>query len=256
MIIMAPHPGETRGTRRTVAQTMYSAIQRSDELREKWDVTKQEWSRGEWVAGPAGGRPAENKEAVALTVYQASPWRDKLVIRKTGGAYFYGVPGDADRGRYAMYMHTALSRIQYADQVNDVLDRMAMEGLFTREERDLVYEELDTLFNNPQIGSWFAPGWEVRHDVPVLLPGTAVERRVDRLLLRDRRAIIIDFKTDNPGKTDTRPIVEYIDTLHKMNFTEVEGYLVYLKTGEVVGVSATRSRVVKKKDDSQLTLEM
>jgi len=44
--------------------------------------------------------------------------------------------------------------------------------------------------------------------------------------------------------------------LHKMNYTEVEGYLVYLKTGEVVGVSAARSRVVKKKDDNQLALEI
>ncbi len=256
MIIMAPHPTESRGAKRTVAQTMYSAIQRSDELRAKWDVTKQEWSRGEWIAGPAAARSTENKEAVGLTVYPVSPWRDKLVIRKSGGAYFNTEAAEADSGRYAMYIHTALSRIRYTDEVNDVLDRMVMEGLITREEREMVQEELGTLFSNPQIGAWFAPGWDIHQDIPVLLPGTAAERRADRLLLKDRQAIIIEFKTDNPGKADTRPILEYIDTLHKMNYTDVEGYLVYLKTGEVVGVSAAKSRVVKKKDDNQLALEI
>jgi len=256
MIIMAPHPTETRGNKRTVAQTMYSAIQRSEELRGKWDTTRQEWSRGEWIAGPAVNKSGENKEAVGLTVYQASPWRDKLVIRKSGGAYFSADSDNIDSGRYAMYLYTALSRVHYADEVNDILDRMVMEGLFTREEREVVQEELETLLSNPQIAAWFAPGWEVRQDIPVLLPGTAVERRVDRLLLKERHAILIDFKTDNPGKGDTRSILDYVETLHKMNYTEVEGYLVYLKTGEVVGVSATRSRVVKKKDDSQLALEI
>lgn len=42
--------------------------------------------------------------------------------------------------------------------------------------------------------------------------------------------------------------------LRQMNFTEVEGYLLYVKTGQVISVSASKARIIKKKDDAQLDL--
>jgi hypothetical protein len=39
-----------------------------------------------------------------------------------------------------------------------------------------------------------------------------------------------------------------------MNYADVEGYLLYVKTGEIVSVKAGRPKVVKKKDSSQLEL--
>jgi len=256
MIIMAPHPTESRNAKRTVAQTMYSAIQRSDELRQHWNVTGQTWSRGTWEAGPAPGKPAENLEAVGLTVYPASPWREKLVIRQTGAAYFDADSAREARPHLAIHLYNVLSRAQDVDDVDTVLDRLVMDGLLTRDERQPIREEVNLLLANPQIGHWFAPSWDVRMEVPVLLPNTVMERQVDRLLLKDRKAIVINFHTDDPGKYDTRQLMDYVDALHKMNYIEVEGYLLYLKTGEVVNVSPMRQRVVKKKDDNQLALEI
>lgn len=256
MIILAPHPTETRGNRKTVAQLMHAAIQRSDELRQHWNATLQTWGRGEWVPGPAPRKPAGSKEAISLTVYPAAPWRDKLVIRQTGGAYFAPEAAGIGKARYGIHIHTVFSRIQYANEVEATLDRLVMEGILAQNERQPLHHQLQELLANPQIGAWFAPGWEVRTEVPVLLPGAGAERRIDRLLLKDRKAIVVDFKTGEPDKTDTRQVLDYIDTLHKMNYTEVEGYLLYLKTGEVIAVAPGRARIVKKKDDNQLALEI
>jgi ATP-dependent helicase/nuclease subunit A len=72
--------------------------------------------------------------------------------------------------------------------------------------------------------------------------------------LNGRKAVIVDFKTGEPDKRDQKQVLEYIDVLRKMNFIEVEGYLLYVRTGELVAVGQRKLKVVKKKDDNQLGL--
>jgi hypothetical protein len=55
-------------------------------------------------------------------------------------------------------------------------------------------------------------------------------------------------------KSDQQQVVEYMTILHQMNYADVEGFLLYVKTGEIVSVKAGRPKVVKKKDSSQLDL--
>jgi len=103
------------------------------------------------------------------------------------------------------------------------------------------------------ISKWFDEGWEVRTEVPVILPG-GEESRFDRLLIKDNKAIVIDFKTGVSVKADQKQVLAYMDILRNMNFTEVEGYVLYVRTGEVVEVRAGKMKAVKKKDDTQLEL--
>jgi hypothetical protein len=69
------------------------------------------------------------------------------------------------------------------------------------------------------------------------------------LLVKDRNAIVIDFKTGERAPSDKQQVSDYIEVLRKMNFIEVEGYLLYVKTGEVTSVSPPRGRIVKRKDN-------
>jgi hypothetical protein len=74
------------------------------------------------------------------------------------------------------------------------------------------------------------------------------------LLTKGSKAIVIDFKTGDQTKQDQTQVQEYMTTLHQMNYPEVEGFLLYLKTGEIISVKAGRPKVVKKKDSNQLEL--
>jgi hypothetical protein len=103
------------------------------------------------------------------------------------------------------------------------------------------------------VASWFTPEWHVRTEVPILLP-EGTENRIDRLLTKDKKAIVIDFKTGAPLKSDQRQVVSYIDILRRMNFTDIEGYLLYIKDNQVVSVTADKIKVTRKKDENQLGL--
>ena len=54
--------------------------------------------------------------------------------------------------------------------------------------------------------------------------------------------------------TDQKQVQAYMDILRKMNFTEVEGYVLYISGIDVVEVQTGKAKSVKKKDDNQLDL--
>jgi hypothetical protein len=130
---------------------------------------------------------------------------------------------------------------------------MLNSGFITSLEMESLKGQLRQLFSDPQIASWFSSEWQVRNEVPILLPG-GKESRIDRLIHKNQRAIVIDFKTGKPSNHDKRQVMEYIQTLRLMNFIEVEGYLLYIQTGDVVSVKAGKAKAVKKKDSQQLDL--
>ncbi len=119
--------------------------------------------------------------------------------------------------------------------------------------RPVIHKLINELLANETIAHWFSSSWDVRTEVPILLPGEG-DNRIDRLLTKGKKAVVVDFKTGEPSRADQKQVVSYIDTLRKMNFVDVEGYLLYVKTGEVVSVPPGKASKIKKNADGQLGL--
>ena len=68
-------------------------------------------------------------------------------------------------------------------------------------------------------------------------------------------AVVVDFKTGSPQKSDQVQVLIYMDILRKMNFLNVEGYLLYIKTKQVASVSREKLKVSKRRDENQISLE-
>ncbi len=252
LIVMAPHP-DVRNAKKSVAQILHSGIQLSYAMSEQWNNTEQELSTGVWTAATSA-KPKATSEALSLSSYASFRWRDKLVMRQTARDFF-DQPSDnkLEKITYGIYIHTVLSRISYAHEIPDTLDKIILEGLINHSQKESLNQQLQELLKNPQVASWFEPDWEVRTEVPILLPGGA-ENRIDRLLLREKKAVVVDFKTGEPTKADQKQVQDYIDILHKMNFADVEGYLLYIRRAEVVAVLQGRIKTSKPRDKHQLGL--
>lgn len=245
MIVLAPHP-QSKGAKRTVAQLLFDSIQGSLELAPNWNNATDEWAAGQWEA--MGRSQKEQATAVTLQNYRSSPWREKLVIRRSFSGNFADTPvsDKNEKISYGIHLHAILSRIKFAPEISQTLDKIVFEGLITDSEKVLLRQQLDSLLSNPQIAGWFSSGWDVRTEVPILMPGGR-ESRIDRLMIRDKMSVVVDFKTGTPNKDDQRQVAEYMDILRQMNFVEVEGYLLYVRTGQVVSVVSGKAREVKKK---------
>jgi ATP-dependent exoDNAse (exonuclease V) beta subunit len=252
LIVLAPNP-EVRGFKQFVSRVLFEGIVRGEGLGSGWDNVAQVWSAGDWnITGP--GKGDGDRSIVTMQAYATSNWRDKLVIKRSAKEFFNDLKTDArTRINYGIHIHSILSAITYESDADKVLDRMVAEGMITSDERPVLKSLLDELLTDEQVRSWFSPEWEVRTEVPVLLPGGG-ESRMDRLLLRDKHALVIDFKTGEPSAGDQRQMQEYMSILSQMNFHLVEGFLLYIKSGEIVAVRSGKPRKIRKKDEQQLEL--
>lgn len=248
LIVMAPDAGK-----KNVGRLLIDGLQQSIQLQQGWDGAKETWQAGEWTAA------LEKKlnrvaTSVELTQYASTRWREQLVIRQTAKGYFQKTESETfQKIRYGIHVHSILSKVKYKEEWQQVLARLADEGLISEEEKPRVSELLEELLANPLISAWFSKPWKVRTEVPIILPGGG-DNRMDRLLTHEKKAVIIDFKTGDPTKADQHQVLEYINILHQMHFTEVEGFLLYTKTGDVVSVPPGKISRSKKKDDQQLGL--
>ncbi len=252
MIITAPHPG-IRNAKGTVAQWLYESIQQNDDLRNGWNESTQEFGLGQ--LGLQNQAPKEEMaDVVQLRSYLSTRWRDKLVIRQAGGSFFEEIRSDQrNKIDYGIHMHAVLSRIHHANEIPRALEQLVQEGLIVEREKLNIQKEIDELLADPVVGRWFSTEWEVQTEVSILLPGGA-ESRIDRLLTKDEKAIVIDFKTGEKLRADQKQVLEYMQILQKMNFKEVEGYLLYTRYKDVISLSDGKVKTMKKKDESQLGL--
>ncbi len=253
LIILAPHP-DVRNAKRTVASILHNAILHGYNESPLWSNVLQEFNAGAWSSS-AERQKSASADVMQLSSYPAYPWRERLVIKQSGKTYFdEGRTVRQEKISYGIQIHTILSRIGYADEIPDALERIVLEGLIAHREKDTLMIQLQELLDNQQVRSWFDASWDVRTEMPVLLPGGG-ENRIDRLLLKGKKAIVIDFKTGAPSKQDQKQVQDYIEILRKMNFVDVEGYLLYIRTKEVVSVSMGKVKVSRKvKDEKQLGL--
>jgi hypothetical protein len=177
------------------------------------------------------------------------------VIRQSGTTFFEETDAKRDKINYGIHMHAVLSRMKYADDIEATLDQIIFEGLITDNDRLALRDELSELLAMNDVSTWFSKKWKVYTEVPILLPGGG-ESRLDRLIVSDKHAIVIDFKTGTKKKGDNTQVLAYMDSLRQMNFTEVEGFVLYLREKAVVEVKQEgKSRIVRKtKDKDQLSL--
>lgn len=247
LIVTAPSP-DSRGSRGTIAGLLYRSIEKNEELRLSLDTVAQIWKSGEWNISPATHR--KDTTSVQLAEYLASPWRDKLVIRRSASDWF------REKADYGIHLHAVLSRMRYSDQMNEILMQVANEGLITTGEVDELTAQLSDVLGNPKVSGWFSREWDVLTEVPILLP-EGTESRIDRLLTKGKKAVVIDFKTGGRKKVYERQVLDYMDILRRMNFRDVEGYLLYIGENAIEEVTTgVGSRLVQKRKKNSDQLEL
>ncbi|MEQ8626182.1 UvrD-helicase domain-containing protein [Ekhidna sp.] len=170
-----------------------------------------------------------NDELMALKGYPTFKWSKKLTVRKTGKAYY---DDEVEKQRNeGILLHQILSEIIRWDQTADLLDRYERAMQITSEDRKRYETLINNLWKDETIKGWFSGKGEVKTEV-VVLPKDGDTKRMDRVVIDGNKATVIDFKSGRPKSEDNRQLKEYAALLSEMGY-EVEGYLLYLKSGEV-----------------------
>lgn len=244
LAVFAPALTE-RNAAKSVAQLVHDALSDAAEWTSLWSPTTEQFRIGNEKITPSLREEQINMSS--LTAYDTGTWRTKLVLKHSPHDSSIDVE-QRRRMNFGIILHAALARVVVAADVRPALQRLVNDGTIPAADIDAVEKMFAEALENPMVAEWFSDQWTVQNEVTILLPDQQM-LRIDRLLTREKKAIVIDFKTGEPKKQDQHQVHHYTKVLTQMGY-ESEGYLLYLVSGDVVPVLPPGKP--KKKNTQQL----
>ena len=205
------------------------------DFKQYWDAVTHSFYLGQLEQAKHKEESSEIKQ-ISLDHYFCQRWRNRLAVKKRSGSLAYTKTGEsAATLNWNQTIHTILAKVEYFEDLPEVLDEVYFEGLISREEQEVIRATIEKLFQLPEVGDWFSPKWKVRTSLPILVKESFITRP-DRVLTQDETAIAIDFKLGAQEEAHAKRVKLYTRLLRSMKYRKVKGYLLYLDTSEVVEV--------------------
>ncbi|WP_300798174.1 UvrD-helicase domain-containing protein, partial [uncultured Alistipes sp.] len=145
---------------------------------------------------------------------------------------------------FGILMHRAFEHADDEEQIRRAVERMTADGTLSEAEAPVLRAAIARALEHPVVREWFGGGWQrVRNEHEIVIPagngpGSRTIRRPDRVMTAGRRAVVVDYKFGLREKeSHRRQIGEYCDLLRQMGYTDVAGYLWYVKRGNIEKVT-------------------
>ncbi len=176
------------------------------------------------------------KTATGLTAskYIVSKELDSLKLKLHGENYFSSGNIEVQRKiNYGKLMHEVFEGINTSADIHLAVNSLVLEGKLPEEESTDLEKKIYSLINSPEVADWFLPGNEVVTETGILMSSGDV-RRPDRVIFRDGKTIIIDFKFGEESPHYSEQINMYRHLLGEMGYSNIEAYIWYVDKNLIV----------------------
>ena len=134
-------------------------------------------------------------------------------------------------------MHSVLSEAHNREEVTSRIEQLQTSGRIDKQQGEELRSIIEREFSRQQVQEWFSEWDEVRTESDILCTHTIGTRRPDRVMISGDRAVVVDYKFgERHAKAYERQVKEYMQLLAQMGYRQIEGYLWYLSTGEIVKI--------------------
>ena len=140
----------------------------------------------------------------------------------------------SEKIKNGILLHRIFERLETTGDLPAAIDNLENEGIMTPGEKKVIMEETNMLFSNPQIKSWFDGSWEIYNERSIISPEGL--SRPDRVMVKDGRAVIVDYKTGEKATRYEKQLHKYGQLLKNMGYTDIRKYIIYFTDREVVEV--------------------
>ena len=161
--------------------------------------------------------------------YHATPIGDRLRLSTRG------IRDELSLQDFGTLMHDWLSMITTYEDAEPQLKELMRQGRARAQDLERMQREWQHFRQLIADRDWFLGGYEVLSE-RAILTAAGQTLRPDRVMLRDRHAIVIDYKFGQhiaPAHHDQ--VRDYMTQLSRMGY-ETEGYLIYVTLNKIVPV--------------------
>ncbi|MEN8154545.1 MAG: UvrD-helicase domain-containing protein [Acidobacteriota bacterium] len=162
-------------------------------------------------------------------------WSEKITIRERSEKFWNLTPEDhlrkIDKG---IIIHEILSQISRENPVDKILHQLLYSGRISGSEHEEIKRDLNLMFEKEEVKGWFFGPGEILSEKAIITEEGIF--RPDRVIIYEKRATIIDFKTGKESETNLDQMSKYIEQVKTMGYENVEGILFYIPDGKAVRV--------------------
>ncbi|MCX6326826.1 MAG: UvrD-helicase domain-containing protein [Bacteroidia bacterium] len=186
-----------------------------------------------------GEIPENKKEASDIinlisSKYSVSQEMESLKLKLHGENYFSSDKVEVRKKiNYGKLMHEVFEGINTPADISFAVRKLVLEGKLPEEESADTEKRVNSLISTPQVAGWFLPGNEVMTEAGILLP-TGITRRPDRVIFKDGKTIIIDFKFGEENPHYAEQVDRYRCLLIDMGYQNIEAYIWYVDKNKIV----------------------
>ena len=170
----------------------------------------------------------EKKQTLMLSEYISTEWYRKAIIRpKYQRIKVLKDEKLSQKILWGVLVHNLLSLIKTENDIDKAITNMQNEGVLDDSMKIGLSEKVKKILSDEKIKNWFSTGWEIKSESEILLQDGS-RLRPDRVMIKDKNACVIDYKTGAEKEEDKRQVKKYADVLKTMGYEKVEKYLLYI----------------------------
>ena len=136
---------------------------------------------------------------------------------------------------YGTVLHDILSRVKYPGDIAPAIAQAVAEGYIPDDIATKTAEMVREMISRESVKSWFGDDTLVMTE-PEILTGSGDIRRPDRIIIRDDKFTIIDYKFGEERKEHLTQIENYRYLLTAMGHTVAEACLWYVESDKIIKV--------------------
>ena len=128
--------------------------------------------------------------------------------------------------------HAIMEKIRMKADADRVVDAFHLRGQIPNMVvKKRIQSIISRMLSHPVVSEWFDGSWQLmREDTVLTLSPDAKEvrqRRMDRVMIRGKKAIVLDYKFGSPKREYVNQVKDYMEIMRAMGYVEVRGYLWY-----------------------------
>jgi ATP-dependent helicase/nuclease subunit A len=207
----------------------------SMDLRKYFDEDSGSFLCGEIPPGKTEKKSLAVNE-FTLPGYEVNFSLDRLKLKFHGENFLVSLPEDqVVKLNYGRIMHEVFSLISVPEDIGDAVSRLVIEGKIPENQTEVLVKKISRLISSPEVTEWFDNSSVILKERDILLPSGST-KRPDRIVLKNDRAIIVDFKfgVEKPGYI--AQVSNYRNLMHEMGYKKVEAYLWYVDNNKIISV--------------------
>ena len=183
---------------------------------------------------PVNKSEIKGKENLISSKYSVSQTMESLKLKLHGENYFSS-ESQAIRKRinYGKLMHEIFEGINTPADISVAVRKLVLEGKLAEEESAGIEKRVNEMISKPQVLDWFMPDNQVLKEAGILLP-TGVTRRPDRVILKNKKTTIIDFKFGEENSHYSEQVNQYRNLLLDMGYQNIEAFIWYVDKDKIV----------------------